>query len=303
MTVTDPEVLDFIAKTEAAYPADANLANAAENRRCYDAMCAGFRSPRPESVRVDDRISAGVRVRRYRNVDRRRHCPVVLFFHGGGFVVGSLLSHDDICSDLCARTGLEVVSVDYRLAPESVYPSQLDDIEAVWRALAADGRSAVVAGDSAGGNLSAALCVRMRSAGGPMPLAQVLIYPSLGGDGTSGSYVLHSEAPLLRTADLQRYMDIYVGGEGSSAQHNPEVAPLRLRDLSGLPPAFVVTADVDPLRDDGRDWVAKLRASGVAAEWRNEPQLIHGYLRARHCSKRAAASFEAICEAVIRFAI
>ena len=293
MRVTDPEILRFIAETEAAYPAEANTATPAENRRHYDAMCAVFRRPRPEDIVVTDAMVAGVPIRRYR--PRGAAGPFLLYLHGGGYVVGSLDSHDDVCAEIALATGAELVAVDYRLAPEHLYPAQLDDVETVWRNDSAH-RPGIVLGDSAGGALSAALCRRMRRMGGPMPLAQCLIYPGLGGDMSAPSYAENAEAPLLRTADLVHYAGVLTGGDMMLRETDPELSPLRAANFAGLPPALVVTADVDPLRDDGPAYVDKLVAAGVAAEWRNEPQLVHGYLRARHRSIRAARSFEAICD-------
>ena len=268
--VTDPEVLAFIARTEAAYPAEANLAAAAENRRYYDAMCALFRAPRPAGVTVTDTVIAGVASRRYMPAPEAAERPFMLYSHGGGYMLGSLDSHDDICAEIAARGGLEVVATDYRLAPEHIYPAQLDDVSAVWLALTASGRPGLVAGDSAGGNLSAALCLRMRRLGAAMPIGQALVYPSLGGDKTAPSYSENAEAPLLRTSDLTHYALSYTGGDPSAHAGDPELSPLRATDFSGLPPALVVTADVDPLRDDGPAYVAALRGAGVEAQWRNE---------------------------------
>ncbi len=298
--ISDPEVLAFIDRTEAAYPAEANGVSAAENRRLYDNMCGVFRVERPAGLDVQDLRLGGVPVRRYRPTGSGHGAqPFVLYAHGGGFVVGSLESHDDVCAEIAARTGLELFAVDYRLAPEHVYPAQLDDVASVWTALAASGRPGIVAGDSAGGNLSAALCLRMRRTGGPMPRGQVLIYPALGGDRSARSYAENAEAPMLRTADLDVYDRSYTGG-AAAVRADPECSPLRAGDFTGLPGAFVVTADVDPVRDDGPAYVEALRAAGVPAEWRNEAELVHGYLRARHMSRRAAASFSAICEAILR---
>lgn len=294
MPVTDPEVLRFIAETEAAYPAEANLASVEENRRHYDAMCARFRAPRPEGVAVADATVAGVPLRRYRPRDAAL-APFVLYAHGGGFVVGSLESHDDVCAELAGATGLEVIAVDYRLAPEHVYPAQIDDVAAVWHSETAAGRAGIVAGDSAGGTLAAALCLRMRRCGGPMPEAQVLIYPGLGGDTNAPSYVENAEAPLLRTADIRHYAGIVTGGDMELRAREPEVSPLCAEDFTGLPPALIVTADVDPLRDDGAAYARALREADGQADWRNEAELVHGYLRARRQSRRAGESFRAIC--------
>ncbi|MFV0383573.1 alpha/beta hydrolase [Paracoccus sp. (in: a-proteobacteria)] len=300
MQITDPEVLRFIADTEAAYPADANGATADDNRRMYDAMCAVFRAPHPAGLPVRDETVAGVPVRRY-IPEGAAGRAFLLYSHGGGFVVGGLDSHDDVCAELAVATGCEVVSVDYRLAPEHLFPAQIDDVAAVWQAETATGRGGIAIGDSAGGNLSAALCLRMRRIGGAMPLAQVLIYPGLGGDMTAPSYTDNAEAPLLRTQDLKSYADLITGGNPDLRRNNPEASPLRASSFEGLPPALIVTADVDPIRDDGPAYQEKLRAVGIRADWRNEAQLVHGYLRARHGSKRAGESFAAICDWINRF--
>lgn len=299
--ITDSEILDFIKLTEESYPADANLATAAENRRYYDAMCAVFRKNRPDVVESEDRTIGGVPVRIYRKKTANTNTaggqvPLkVMYVHGGGYVVGSLESHDDVCAELCAASGFEVTSVDYRLAPEYQYPAQLDDVETVWRHMTENNQPAIVMGDSAGGNLSACLSVRMKRLGGPMPLGQILIYPSLTGDTSLPSYAENAEAPLLRTKDILAYRPLYTGGRVLSADEQAEVTPCSVANFTGLPPTWVITADIDPLRDDAPPYVEKLLAAGVFACWINEPQLVHGYLRARNMSKRAGDSFKRIC--------
>lgn len=280
--ISDPQVLDFIAATEAAYPAEANGAGPDDNRRHYDAMCAVFRGPRPDGLQVADHNIGGVRCRVY-----GAETPVfVLYLHGGGFVVGGLDSHDDVCADIADATGLQVIAVDYRLAPEHRWPAQLDDARAVWRALS---RPGIVVGDSAGGALTAALCLSER--GRHAPLGQVLIYPGLGGDGHAPSYTENAEAPLLRSVDIVTYHRLL---HGERPVTDPLARPLQVADLSCLPPAFIVTADVDPLRDDGRDYAARLRKAGNTVHLRNEAELPHGYLRARRSSDRARRSFQAV---------
>jgi len=289
--IDDAEVLAFIARTEASYPPDANTASAAENRAYYDAMCARFRAPRPDGMIVTDRLVGDVPCRFYGSETR----VSVLYLHGGGFVVGGLDSHDDVCAEIADAVGLQVVSVDYRLAPEHLWPAQILDVEAVWRAL---DRPAVVVGDSAGGMLAAALCLSQKDK--RQPLGQVLIYPGLGGGGNALSYQENAEAPLLRTSDVLAYQRLLYGG---ALVTDPLARPLSAPDLSGLAPAFIVTADVDPLRDDGKAYAERLSAARVSASWRNEPQLPHGYLRARTTSDRARRSFHAIIAAISGFAV
>ena len=135
-----------------------------------------------------------------------------------------------------------------------------------------------------------------------MPIGQLLIYPGLGGDRNKGSYISNANAPMLSTKEGAYYFAIRTGGLKREDVSDLELMPLMAADFSGLPPAFVVTADIDPLRDDGQEYVRRLQAAGIAAQYRNEPQLVHGYLRARHMSKRAADSFTAICAAVEQLA-
>ena len=135
-----------------------------------------------------------------------------------------------------------------------------------------------------------------------MPVGQLLIYPGLGGDTSCGSYVSNAYAPMLTTAESAMYFGLRTGGMARDSANDPELMPLKAADFSGMPPAFVVTADIDPLRDDGRIYAECLQADGVAANYRNEPELVHGYLRARHMSGRAAASFAAMGEALVQLA-
>ncbi len=300
----DPEVLRFVAESEAYYPPEANEAGPGENRRIYDRLCAAFRAPRPAGVEVHDfEIAARsperqVPLREYRPPRRERQTRRALYLHGGGFVVGGLESHDDICAEICAGSGVAVVAVDYRLAPEHVFPAALDDAWEAYRYLAENGHEVVVAGDSAGATLCAALCLRARRLGFDQPERQVLVYPALALESSAPSYRENAEAPMLRAADCEYYRRIYAGGGKVPKEVLAEFAPLAAASFTGLAPAFVITADIDPLRDDGREYVARLRDAGISAEWRNEPQLVHGYLRARHRCRRAARSFAAIVAAI-----
>lgn len=306
---TDPEVLAYIARTDSFYPPGAATLTVAENRARYDRYAAAMRQPRPDGVTSEDFAIAASMPPEDRSIPARRYRragqdafpgTVLLYLHGGGFVLGGLDSHDDACGGICGATGIEVVSVAYRLAPEHLHPAQGDDAEAAFLHLAHDGRHrrVIVCGDSAGGTLAAALCLRRRTQGPPHPVGQVLIYPGLGGDRTRGSYLENADAPHLSTKDSDAYFALRTGGRSRAEVGDPDLMPLLASDLSGLPPAFVVTADIDPLRDDGRDYVERLRAGGVQATWRNEPQLVHAFLRARHMSRRAAASFDWICRSI-----
>ncbi|WP_171101821.1 alpha/beta hydrolase [Ruegeria sp. HKCCD7255] len=289
----DEETWAFIRRTAESYPDDAVDMTVADQRRVYDAMCADFRQPRPAGVATQDLSADGVSVRVYTAGHPTR---TVVYFHGGGFVVGGLDSHDDVCAEICAQTGYRVVSVDYRLCPENVHPAQFQDAWAATGWAAAEfGDPLILAGDSAGGNLAAATAHHARGQGLEI-LGQVLIYPGLGGDRTKGSYVEHAHAPLLTLDDIKFYETIRCAD--GTADGDPTYAPLHDTDFSHLPPTVVVTADCDPIRDDGPEYCNRITAAGGHAHWINEPGLVHGYLRARMTVKRAADSFERISVAI-----
>ncbi|MEQ1937504.1 alpha/beta hydrolase [Mesorhizobium sp. CN5-321] len=294
----DAETWAFIDRTNSYYPPDTADGTIEQQRAVYDRMCRAFFAGYPEGVGVETKaISAPGRdipVRVYRASEDPP--AVTLYFHGGGFVVGGLESHDDVCAELCARTGHEIVSVDYRLAPEHVHPAQFEDALAAFEwAAATYERPILLAGDSAGGNLAAAVshAVRDRLC---RPVGQVLIYPGLGGDQSKGSYVTHAEAPMLSVRDLDFYRQARTGGRSLSG--DPTLSPLADADFSALPPTVIVTAECDPLSSDGEAYRDRILAAGGRALWHEEKGLVHGYLRARHSVARARQSFTRIVEAL-----
>jgi len=287
----DAETWAFIRKTIESYPEDAVETSVQAQRDAYDTMCRAFYQGRPAGVGVRDIRADGVPVRVYSAGDPS--CTV-MYFHGGGFVVGGLDSHDDVCAEICAMTGYRVVSVDYRLAPEHKHPASFDDCWAATAWAAREyGDGIVLVGDSAGGNLAAAVAHHARGRLKGI-LGQVLIYPGLGGDRTKGSYLEHAHAPLLTLAELKFYERIRLADDQPTPEGDPTYAPLQDSDFSGLPPTVIFTADCDPIRDDGKDYAARLRAAGVKVHRTNEAGLVHGYLRARVTVGRARDSFERI---------
>ena len=197
--------------------------------------------------------------------------PVVVFFHGGGWVLGDLDTHDPMCRALCAGAGCVVVSIGYRLAPEYPFPAAIDDALAATRwvgehaaQIGGDPARIAVAGDSAGGNLSAVTALRIRDEGGPKLGGQLLIYPGLGNPASpTTSYIENAEGYGLTREAASWFYELYLPG-GSQAWH-PHAAPLYAPDLEGLPPALVVTAEYDVLRDEGELYIERLRAAGVPA--------------------------------------
>ncbi len=288
--IIDAETWAFIRATEAHNPPAAEPLTVAEQRARYDALCEAFDAGRPEGVTVEDGTVSTVPIRTYAPADKTG--ATVLFAHGGGFVLGGLDSHDSICAELAARTGCTVIAVDYRLAPEHKHPAAYDDVLAVAGFLAESGNPLVLAGDSAGATLVAAVAHTIRSG----IAGQVLIYPYLGGDMNSGSYITHADAPLLSRADMLFFEDIRI--EGPAPKGDPRFAPLEDATFENLPASVVFTAACDPLCDDGRVYCDRVNAAGGRARLVDEPGLVHGYLRARHSVARARDSFDRIVAAV-----
>ena len=206
---------------------------------------------------------------------------LVVYFHGGGWVVGTLDGWDASVRNLAAASGCDVVSVDYRLAPEHVFPAAADDAydALVWAASAeglAAGRPIVIAGDSAGGNLAAVSALRARDFGGPPIALQVLVYPVVDCDLDRRSYHEYDRDELiLNRRDMVWFWDHYAPDPATRA--NPYASPLRASSLSGLPPAYMVTAEHDPLRDEGFAYADRLRAARVPVEHRHYGSQIHAF--------------------------
>ena len=298
----DAETWAFIRRTGEFYPDDAVDLTIAGQRAVYDRMCAAFHRGYPAGVAAVDRAVGGVPARIYTT----GHAPeaTVVYFHGGGFVVGGLHSHDDVCAEIAAATGFRVVSVDYRLAPEHRHPAHFDDaMEATRAAAILWGGPVVLAGDSAGGNLAAAVSHAARK-GGPLIAGQVLIYPGLGGDMNAGSYMVHAKAPMLSRDDVIYYMGVRFGlAPGDTTRPDDVTAtPLLDRDFSGLPPTLAIAAECDPLSDDCAAYAGRIAAAGGKARAVMEPGLVHGYLRARTTVGRAQESFDRITGAIAAMA-
>lgn len=268
-------------------------------RQSYEKICQQFCYPHPEGISTrDDQINGRhgkINIRRYRYQQGDENKAQIIFIHGGGYILGSLDSHDDICAELCAATEFDTISIDYRLAPEFYHPVHLDDVVDAY--LAITNQRSIMVGVSAGATLSAALCHRLKQSR-QLPTGQVLIYPGLGGDLFDlESYRSNAHAPLLSTDDILFYRKARCGGEILPVD-DPEFYPLAASDFSGLPRTIAFSADIDPLRDDAALYVEKINQAGGHATVYNETGLIHDYLRARHTSRKAADSFRRIGEAI-----
>jgi acetyl esterase len=209
--------------------------------------------------------------------------PLLVFFHGGGFVICSLDSHDGLCRALANEAACVVMSVDYRLAPEAKFPAAPEDCYAAtcWAVahageIGADPARVAIGGDSAGGNLTAVTALMARDRGGPALACQLLIYPVTDYAFDTGSYTENAEGYMLTRAAMRWFWGHYLDSESDGT--NPLASPLRATDLSDLPPAFVITAEFDPLRDEGEAYAARLREAGVSVELVRHDGMFHGFV-------------------------
>jgi acetyl esterase len=238
----------------------------------------GAREPVDEArdVVIDGRLQA----RAYRPKVTAVPLGALVWLHGGGWLMGDLEGFDHVCRALAVASGHVVVSVQYRLAPEHPFPAAVQDARAAvaWARehgagqLGYDAARVAVGGDSAGGNLAASAAL----GAGASVRGQLLVYPALDAAMDSGSYAEFADGPMLTAEEMARCYDAYLG---TADRSDPDASPLRRRDLSGAPPAFVAVAGHDPLRDDGVRYAEALRAAGIAVELRVYDDMVHGFLR------------------------
>lgn len=259
-----------------------------EAMRALFTALAATDGPPVEVGSVEDRTIPGPRgdvpVRVYRP-DVDGGAPVLVWYHGGGWVIGDLESTDATCRKLCGRAGVVVVSVDYGLAPEQPYPAGPDD---AWAALTwvaehaaevgGDSDRLAVGGDSAGGNLAALVAIRARDEGGPALRHQLLVYPATDLVMEHPSIDANGEGYFLTKASMEWFRHHYLGADGEHGDAaSPAVSPLRVADLAGVAPAQVLTAEYDPLVDEGDAYAARLADAGVPVDHVRHPGLVHGF--------------------------
>lgn len=300
----DPGMLRFYKELSKHSPPESASWPLDRQRSAWEGVCKMFQSPRLASVTVEDLDIDGTQVRLYRPQGKGLK-PGCLYFHGGGWVVGSCETHDDMVAEMAEGAGCVMAMVDYRLAPEHPHPAQLEDSLKVLLWMRQKGEEhgidsgcIMAAGDSAGGQMTAGLALMLRDAGIDQLRGQVLIYPVLGADTETASYIVNRDAPNLTRDEMVFYLESFLGPRGNSNWSDPYAVPNIAADASGLPPAFITVAGHDPLHDDGVIFAEKLKAAGVPVLIREEPALPHSYMRARHESAAAMAGFQAIVEAL-----
>jgi len=275
-------------------------------RAFWSRYCGAIDNPRPDDIdATDEAVTVGdhaVPVRIYRTADLPEAAPCVIYLHGGGFMLGDLDSSDILAWGFTPGVGAVTISVDYRLTPEHPYPAALEDTYGVlaWvhdnaGILGIDPTRIALAGDSAGGCLTAAACIKSHAEDGPRIAAQAMIYQVAGVTLDAPSYIENADAVGLTTKAMKMFLENYL--QSPMDWSNPLARPVLAdrEQLAGLPPAFIHTAQFDPIRDDGRIYAAKLAEAGCNVTYREVPGMIHGFYRARLESAAAAHEYETCC--------
>ena len=291
----DDEIKEFIRISE-FFAAKSGSGSVTEMRQSYNEMVKHFKQARPQNVLAEDKKvdfkERSLSYRRYSKISDNK--SDLIYFHGGGFVLGGLESHDDICAEICERTGCTVFSLDYSLAPEVKYPEFFLDAIRFYYFIKNPERRLIVMGDSAGGTLAGFVSNKVRNVA-IRPEAQVLIYPDLGGQISWPNKRQFSDAPLLTQDEIGFY-------------HKCAGLPLKkgLHDLTGnfdndnMPKTLLVSAEIDPLAEDCQLYLESLKKHGCDITFLEGLGLPHGFLRARHLSKKARIVFDEIIKFIIQ---
>jgi acetyl esterase/lipase len=316
----EPEIAAFVERASTLYPSHHAAMTPREQRALYDRYAAMLTPPLPSELITEDaslRTDTGhaIPLRLYRHPAKARENGAirgtVLYFHGGGFVLGSLNSHQMVTARLAADTGLDVIAVDYRLAPEHHAPAAHDDCLTITRAALnhrlpfdlPDGAALQLAGDSAGGTLAASVALRLRDEGVSGVRGIALVYPMLGTEPQLPARDTEADAPMLTLADVHKFRDAYWGKNGEKTEEGGEATPapawtipLAATRFEGLPPTLAIGAEHDPLRDDARVFVERIRAAGGDARLLIGTGLVHGCWRALETSPGVQAMHRAVCD-------
>lgn len=269
----DPEVVAFLESQKGVKPRSEMTIEETRQGMLHSRSFA--LAPQLLSV-VTNQLIANVPVRVYQ-AGASDDCPIVVYAHGGRFISGNLETHDSFCRQLAKRSGARLVAVNYRLAPEHLFPTALEDFYAVVESLANAGSKVAVAGDSAGGNLAAAACLKARDEGQDSIRCQLLLYPMLDAMASLPSHSEFKEGFGPSSADMRRgwleYAPQWID------RKEPLLSPLWAEDLRGLPPAYIVTAEMDTLRDEAEEYGQRLFFAGVPTEIDRADGMIHGFLQ------------------------
>lgn len=283
---TDPGMLKFIQSFYATEKTGFATIGLEAARAMLDDLPEMVDAPPVDVGKVRDLEIGGVngplKARLYVPENAQTSSPGLIFFHGGGWVMGGLDSHDRPCRRLCKIANIPVLAVDYRLAPEHAFPAAVDDAEAafLWACdhaddLGMDRNRLAVGGDSAGGNIATLIALSLRGNVQGEPALQLLIYPALQPFGSAPSHEKFGNGYALDTADVEFFISSYV--QDHPNPQDPRIWPLLADDISGTPPAYIITAGQDPLQDDGIAYAEALKSVGVAVTHQHYPSMTHGF--------------------------
>ena len=303
----DKSIISYISEVNEKFPEKPYEIGALKARKLFAQQAKKLPLTRNRHLDVSDHVfktSMGeVTGRIYRQSNVRNHPTALLYLHGGGWIMGDLNSHDQVCVDLSLRCKLTVVALDYALSPENKFPIALNQCFSVYLELINDkkwlgtaGSNILIGGDSAGGNLAAALSLKLRGESKALPKAQILFYPCLSLNFNSPSYLEFSDAPILDKSSMEFFWDAYL--ERNISTNNPLAVPMLEKDFSGIPETIICTAEVDPLTSDGFEFVKRLQNSNIAVAHIHAKGMVHGFIRFIEKSPVANHYFWLVCKKI-----
>ena len=300
---------DFVEHCESFFPDEILKRGVDGQRIAYNAMTNSLAREMPSSLIISDLEIAGVKARRYssssssstQSQSESKTTETILYAHGGGWYLGGLESHHSFCADVAERCNVNLIAIDYRLAPEFPFPAGLNDCYSVYQALLEQRITPILMGDSAGANLMAALTMQCKQDQLAQAKAQILIYPAFALPGSLPSHQSFADAPLLSTQSIKVCFDNYMKGSEQKDTQSPLLFPLQASSFSGLPDAAIFAAQYDPLVDDAVCYSKKLQQQNVQADCTTILGLVHGGLHAINRCDEADELLEKVCQAVNGF--
>ena len=298
----DPQVKQFLQTVESLGVPPFESLEVAEARAAAAATAEQIGPPLPVAEIRDlavPGLGGEIPLRLYRP-DVDGPCPVLVYLHGGGWVLGDIPTHEKLCTEIVQGAGCAVVSVEYRLAPEHRFPAAADDAYAAMQwvmahgeQLGIDSHRVAVGGDSAGGNLATVACLMAKDRDVTMPVCQILIYPITDCDFGTPSYENNADGYLLTRSTMRWFWQCYAGSDEDRC--HPYASPLRAEDLAGLPSALMITAEFDPLRDEAEDYARRLEEAGVPVTLTRYDGMIHAFIRRTDIFDQAQAAQREVC--------
>ncbi len=306
----DPSILPYIHEVITTFPGKVYERSPKESRDLFSEHAKTLPLIRNNKLIVSDHElitpEGKITVRIYRPTIERRRPAALVYMHGGGWIMGDLNSHDKVCVDLCLRCRLTVIALDYGLSPENRFPVALNQCfssylellnNKMW--LGSASKNIMIAGDSAGGNLAAALSMKLRLEAKPLPKAQILFYPCLSLNFESPSYIKFANAPILDKKSMKWFWSVYLDKKFET--NDPLAVPLLEKNLSGLPKTIICTAEIDPLASEGIRFKNNLVKCSTIVEHINAKAMVHGFIRFRDKSPVADKYFWLVCKKINEF--